>query len=300
MDSRESNPQWMVVEIVVANEMVDGVCNFCQENDSAGLELGETGDSTSITAYFELDGWESLLKRLHGYLAGLSEIFPDLPAPRLETRQLDNENWAVMWKDHFTTLHVGERFIVTPPWLHPDPGSRLVITIDPAEAFGTGTHETTQGCMVLLEQCCEEFEDPLESVTVLDVGCGSGILSIAAAKLGVGKVLGIDNDPIAVESARSNARINGIDEGVEFECLAAQDLNSKYRIVVANLDPLTLEENRDRLLGLSNHSLIVSGVPIEQWDAIKNLFASEVDRLEKEVSGKEWVAGLFRTNCKEK
>lgn len=127
----------------------------------------------------------------------------------LRTRALQEEDWANAWKQHYTVLRVGERIVIVPSWLehHPAPDD-VVLRLDPGMAFGTGLHPTTQLCLRLLERYVRPGQH------VLDLGTGSGILAIAAARLGADAVLALDNDPVAVAVAAENVARNGVGERV--------------------------------------------------------------------------------------
>ena len=125
------------------------------------------------------------------------------------------------------------------------------------------------------------------------MGCGSGILGIAGIKLGAGPVLAVDNDPVAVEAAAKNALLNKVDDKLQLRCSPVKELTGRYDIVIANLDPMTLAANRDKLVSLAGRFLIVSGVPLDQWDGIRNLFVSRDLVLEREIMDSEWGCGMF-------
>ncbi len=294
MDKTRPKQAWVTLKVTVLHQMIDAVTNFCNENGSKGVVIDDAHPYvTCITAYFPIKEWDAVYHRFKKYLADLHEIFPDLPLPVVETAPLQNENWALTWKAHFKSVKIGKRLIVTPPWLKPRRGKREVIIIEPAEAFGTGTHETTRGCLVLLEEALEDLKEVNDSPSLLDVGCGSGILGIAGIKLGARLVLAVDNDPIAVEAAAKNALLNKVEDKLKLKCALVKELAGQYDIVVANLDPMTLAANRDKLISLVGRLLIVSGVPLDQWDGIKNLFVSRNLVLEKEIMQSEWGCGMF-------
>jgi ribosomal protein L11 methyltransferase len=285
--------EWITLEVTVPHAMVDPTADFCHEHGSTGLMLDETDDATRVTAYFEKGQWDLISDEFKEYLAHLHEIFPDLARPVFQSSPLKNENWAVMWKENFKSLKIGKRLIVTPPWLNPDPEGREVVIIEPAEAFGTGTHETTQGCLVLLEEAIGELAESNPDISHLDMGCGSGILAIAGFKLGATRVRAVDNDPVAVEAARKNAALNGVEGSLEIECSTVEELTEPAEIVTANLDPMTLSANRDFLLSLFDRFLIVAGVPVDQWDQVKRIFLGGNVSLAKEITLAEWGCGLF-------
>lgn len=285
--------EWITVEVVLAHEMVDAVADFCHEYGSGVVLEDARSNLTRVTAYFRVGEWPDVSPRLDKYLAAVHEVFPDLPDPKATTSRLENENWAVTWKKRFKPIRLGKALIVTPPWIKPASRGRHVIIIDPAEAFGTGTHETTQGCLILLEKVVDELERNGREPTLLDVGCGSGILAIAGKKLGVRTVWGVDNDPVAIEAARRNAALNGVAGTVTLACMALEEVTGAWDIVTANLDPLTILGNRDHLVALFSRSLIVSGVPQDQWPHLKAQVTGPHLLLRDEVIGSEWASGLF-------
>lgn len=288
------NEDWIALEISLCDEMADAVSNFCHEQRSCGIVLEEIDpNSTRLTAYFFADQWEEVRPQLETYLISLRNVFPDLPGPRVTSTRLRHENWAIRWRNRFKPVEIGTRLIVTPPWTKPDGHGREIIIIEPGEAFGTGTHETTRGCLILLEHAMAELRTQPEDLSLLDVGCGSGILAMAGRALGAKTVLGVDNDPRAIESARKNAQLNEMADQIRFECQSVEEVGGAWHIVAANLDPLTIAGNRDRLISLSSHSLIISGIPLDQWDGVKQGFLDRRLRVETELSGPEWGCALF-------
>jgi len=173
--------------------------------------------------------------------AALAEIAPVLGtggAPDVAVTLVDEEDWAEGWKQHFAPLRVGERLVVKPTWAPWPPANDpaqarpgdLVIELDPGMAFGTGTHPTTRLCLEALEECVRPGD------LVVDVGCGSGILSIAAARLGAAWVLAVDNDPVAARVCRANAAANGAAEVVRTVVGAGlSSLHAEPDAVVANI-----------------------------------------------------------------
>jgi ribosomal protein L11 methyltransferase len=294
--NRNTTEHWMTLRVALRREMADAVTNFCHEHGSGGVAVDEDrAETTVITAYFAMDKWDVVYSALKTYLLSLHEIFPDLPSPQLETSPLKKENWATLWQDNFTAMEIGESLVVAPPWLKLEPSDRRTIIIEPAEAFGTGTHETTQGCLVLLEQASFELKRLGKHFSLLDLGCGSGILAIAGVKLGASEVRAVDNDPVAVDSALKNLALNGLHNQVHAECSSLRELVEPADIVTANLEPLTLQANKDKLVGLAKRYLIISGVPLDQWEQVKGLFTAGKTILVRELVRSEWGCGLFDT-----
>lgn len=167
------------------------------------LDLGPTqspADLTAVRVYLPAD-----TDRGDIVLAAREALTQAGVASELEVRAVADEDWAEAWKEHFHVERYGERIVVAPSWrtYEPRPGD-VVLTLDPGMAFGTGQHETTRMCLQALEWAVKP------GASVLDVGCGSGILSIAAAKLGAGRVVAVDVDPVCVEVTLQNAAMNDV------------------------------------------------------------------------------------------
>ncbi len=215
-------------------------------------------------------------------------------------KNVQEEDWANNWKKYFMPFPVGERLIVKPSWEELDaPTGKAVLNIDPGHIFGTGTHETTQLCMELMESVLKE-ED-----RVLDIGCGSGILSIAALLLGAGEADAVDIDPNAMQVVRENCERNGI--GDEKCCVCAGNIledkelhtrysGKKYDMVFANivadiviaLTKQVPEYIRDGGLFLA------SGIISERKDDVLAALAAGGFRVEEIRQKKDWVAVLSR------
>lgn len=191
----------------------------------------------------------------------LSRLYP-LPEPSL--RELGEEDWATAWRKHYTPTPVGQRLLIVPAWqadeVDPTQDARLPIILDPGMAFGTGLHPTTRLCMAALERHVEPGD------AVLDVGCGSGILSITAARLGAASILATDIDAIAVVATEENCQRNSLAGRVQARqgSLPGRDERpGGWQVVVANI----LAEVIVELLGEGLHQrlavdgrLILSGI----------------------------------------
>jgi ribosomal protein L11 methyltransferase len=295
MNTMPAPPEWITLNVKLHPDMADVIANFCHEHGARGVVLDDEHEEFSVvTAYFLADQWEPVHAAFRDYMYRLRDLFVGVSEPVVEISQLKHENWAIAWKDNFQSIRIGRRLLITPPWLQPDPEGREVIVIDPAEAFGTGTHETTQGCLELLEEAMDRLKATRDAVSVLDVGCGSGILAIAAHKLGASKVTAVDNDPVAVESALHNAELSGVAGKVDFQCVGLSDALEPADIITANLDTKTLMANQELLISLANRFLIVAGVPLDQWDdLLRSFLAQDGLTLGKELTRLEWGSGLF-------
>ncbi len=148
----------------------------------------------------------------------------------IEINIVDDADWSENWKKYFKQIKVGNKLSVCPSWEIPVyEDGRKVIMLDPGAAFGTGAHATTRLCMELLEDNCPK------GCRMLDLGCGSGILAIAAAKLGAGSCFGVDIDPIAVKVAKENSAENGVGDITDFAVGSSELAEGEYDVICANI-----------------------------------------------------------------
>jgi ribosomal protein L11 methyltransferase len=165
---------------------------------------------------------------------GHLQAFGLRPIGELSTRTVHEADWAEAWKAYFPVLRVARRLVIRPTWLTFDgSGDEVVLDLDPGMAFGTGLHPTTRLCLAALESVADQ--GIVHGSRVLDVGCGSGILSIAAAKLGAERVLGLDIDPIAIEATQANTATNGLAGRIAARAGSLPSGEPPFDVVVANL-----------------------------------------------------------------
>lgn len=191
-----------------------------------------------------------------------------------EAYEFTDTSWQTSWKDYFQPVHLSSRCIVGPPWETfdaPDDGIKLII--EPGMAFGTGGHETTQLCATLLD----ERLAARRGLDVLDVGCGSAVLSMLARRLGAGRVVGIDNDPTAIDVARENLAVNDMVDDLELSITPVDQIDDVFDIVVANILTHVLLDLRDALRSrvAPAGELILSGITTQQLDSIRDAFADD-------------------------
>jgi ribosomal protein L11 methyltransferase len=181
-----------------------------------------------VCGYLRVD--ENLENVKHNLLEGLWHLGQIRPMPAVTFKPVAEVDWTELWKQHFHPIPVGKRLLIGPSWIDFNSGSRIGVKIDPGMAFGTGTHPTTQLCLEILEDLLEEqakSRDQLSNqLRMIDVGCGSGILGIAAVKLGVSHVLGVDHDPDAVGVARQNSALNQVSENFELSTGSISDIKA--------------------------------------------------------------------------
>ena len=194
---------------------------------------------------------------------GHLQAFGLRPIGELRTRIVEEADWAGAWKAHFNVIHLGRRLVIKPSWLrHRRAGDEVIIDLDPGMAFGTGLHPTTRLCLEALEALAAR--GPLGRA--LDVGCGSGILSIAAVRLGATRALGVDIDPIAVEATIANARHNRVGRRVRAHEGTLPSDEGPFDVVLANLIAGALIEHAANLADelVPNGTLIASGIFIDR------------------------------------
>jgi ribosomal protein L11 methyltransferase len=155
------------------------------------------------------------------------------PSVELVARPIYEQDWAVSWREFFGVVETGGRVVIVPSWVeHEAAPGEIAIRLDPGQAFGTGHHETTRLCLRALDELVTPGMD------VLDVGTGSGVLAIAAVKLGAAHVTAIDIDPIAAEVAVANCRTNGVGDRVGISAgQLTEETDGQYDLIVANISP---------------------------------------------------------------
>jgi ribosomal protein L11 methyltransferase len=220
----------------------------------------------------------------------------DIGTGRVSVKRTRREDWAESWKRHFKPLLIGSALLIKPSWSRRRPQrGQAVVVLDPGLSFGTGRHPTTAFC---LRQLVALFRQG-EALSCLDIGSGSGILAIAAAKLGYRPVAALDSDPDSIRIARDNARRNGVSAGIRF---LRQDLTKlprrsvrKYSVVCANLVSNLLVAERERILAhlQPEGTLVAAGILKTEFEQVQETFESAGLRLKTSRSQDEWRSGAF-------
>ncbi|MBN2119323.1 MAG: 50S ribosomal protein L11 methyltransferase [Anaerolineales bacterium] len=309
---------WLEVSLTVNGELAEAVADVLARFAYSGVmmeqgvkytddeDAGTPTGPITVRAYLEInDQIEETRRKLEESLYYLGMIQP-LPAAAYQ--EIADQNWMEAWKQHYQPILIGERLVVLPAWMDsPDP-NRVAIKIDPGMAFGTGTHPTTQLCLELMEEVfygATVDGGPLtESVhrppsTVIDVGCGSGILSIAAIKLGAGSALGVDIDADSILNARENASANQVGDelilgvGSVPEILDGRFAFRKAPLVVANiLAPVIIRLFEAGLAELMEDrgAIILSGILQEQAQNVIEAAQAKGLRMNARKQMGDWVA----------
>ncbi len=221
---------------------------------------------------------------------------PDEGAIGLAVSEIPDEDWSRTWKEHFKPLRVGRRFLVSPTWeaVHCGP-ERLIIRIDPGRAFGTGHHESTRLCLEWLESCLQ-LDQGSARMSLLDIGTGTGILAIGAALLGFREVVGIDNDPEAIEVAKENIMLNGLPEKIRLLCATPGGVSGSFDVVISNIESKPLIRMSETIASKVRGEglLALSGILIEQADEVGGEYEKRGLELTGAKTAGEWVLLAFR------
>ena len=279
--------RWTEIIIEAGPEAMDAVGAALYTVGCSGFEVREAAKPPAVAGYLPVDDrLEDRLAQLKDALAKLPEFGVTGAGTDLTLHYVEEADWANAWKAFYKPFRVGRRLVVTPPWEHAElTADDIPLVIDPGMAFGTGSHPTTQLCLIALE----EYVKPGDSVA--DIGTGSGILAIAAAKLGAAHVVANDNDSLAVKIANENIAANGVSARA-FDTIPP----GLYTVVVANI-------LADVIIGLShdfaaflqpNGTFLASGIiDTRENDVRQALEAVGLTHLETRHQG-EWVALIFQ------
>lgn len=193
--------------------------------------LEHKGTAAVVKAYFSQDDKiDEIVEAVKMGLEELKKMNIEIGEGIVTYKEMHEEDWANNWKQYYKPVKITDKIVIKPIWEeYKEEKDDLVIELDPGMAFGTGTHETTRMCIQALDKYVER------NTTVFDVGCGSGILAIAAAKLGAKQVVGVDLDPVAVDSAKENVSFNNLDNIEILEGNLLDVVKGKSDIVVANI-----------------------------------------------------------------
>ncbi len=291
------------LRIVTTEEGVDIIPAMLTDFDITGIEIEDPREVEALRGGKKTYHWDYVDDKVFdiddyavivytddpGKAADIAGAFRDNSMVKeLIVEHADDSEWKDRWKEFFKTSKITDRIVIKPGWEEYDPGpDELVIDIDPGTAFGTGTHETTSGCIELLERYMKKGD------SVLDVGSGSGILSIASVLLGAGRVTAVDIDPEAVRVTAENAERNGMADSIETICGdLTKDIDDKYDIVVANLmADLVIMLSEDAAKHLNDGGIFISsGILIEKEEEVISALERNAFRVIEAVEKGEWCA----------
>lgn len=300
---------WLEIALAVDGEAAEAAADLLQRYayqgvviESAGPDLdawpedvgaAQAGQPLVVRAYLPLDArTEETRARIEEGLWHLGRLYP-MPTPAY--RVVHEEDWADAWKAHYQPIRVGRRILICPRWLAATPGpGDVVISMDPGMAFGTGTHPSTQLCLAALE----DYLPP--GAHVLDLGCGSGILAIAAAKLGAPSVLAVDIDPLAVRVTQENAIHNRVERQIAAQHGSLEDVIASARrfdLALVNILAKVIVAFCNQGLGAvvkPGGVLIAAGVIDEQVGEVRAALEAAGLPVIAERRSEDWVALICR------
>lgn len=305
------NGVWVEVKIVTTSEAVEPVSGIFYGMDVKGVAIEDPkdilnreqgpltwdfadlnileygGKAAVVKGYFsEDDDIEKLSAYIEGKMNDLRDMGIDVGEGKVVAQVVKEEDWANNWKQYYKPTKIGENIVIKPIWESYDgEENEIIVELDPGMAFGTGTHETTRMCILALEK----YITP--DSTVFDIGTGSGILAIAAAKMKAKEVIGVDLDPVAVDSAKENVTFNNLDNIEILEGNLMDVVKGKADIIVANIIAeviCILVEDVKKFLNKDGY-FISSGIIKERREmVVEKLQATGFEIIEEFTEG-EWV-----------
>lgn len=300
--------KWLEITVQTPIEGVEPIADIFHEMGTGGVVIEDPAFIRNCAAGRHPEEWAAQLEatgtdmpRVIGYLPVDNELgrrFEAIksslkclvlsPAPEVSTRIVAEEDWAGAWRAHYKPVHVGRRIVVKPTWENytPEKGE-LVIEMDPGMAFGSGTHATTFLCLRLLEKYVWPGQ------VVYDVGTGSGILAVAAAKLGAGRVVAIDLDPVACRVAAENVNRNGADGKVQVVQGNLLDrVEGSAGLVVSNIIADVIIDLTPNAAGILVHGgiFIASGIIRSRASDVCNAVEVSGLTLIERLDDGQWVA----------
>ena len=306
--------EWLQVSVSTTSECSELVAMILYEAGSDGVSVKDDADIKELVA--KKLSWdyvdESLLNKgdgkalVNGYFdvnfdvkklyAALEELKKNCVFPtgslEISVTKINSADWENEWRKYYSPIELGD-IVIVPAWLKA-PEKGIPVYIEPGMAFGTGNHETTSMCVLLMQKI------DLRGKTVLDMGCGSGILGIAAAKLGAEKVVLSDIDPQAVQASRENVNLNNVGKICAIVCGDLDTGETRYDAVIANITADVLVRLKEQL----EYSLkdggkaVISGIINARAEEVKSAYSDAFDTVEILCRG-EWTAMLLNKKTKQ-
>ncbi|MCG2659251.1 MAG: 50S ribosomal protein L11 methyltransferase [Kiritimatiellae bacterium] len=288
------------------NEPSDSYALTITTDETTALILGETLADWNLGVHLPDGAAPATLEifcatraEAESRLGTLRALVPRMQFGAATIKPVARQDWAESWKRFFHTQRVSERIVVKPSWESVEARpAECIVEIDPGLSFGTGLHGTTRACLRFLDN----WQRRQPQASVLDMGCGTGILAIAAAKLGFPRVRAMDNDPAAVRVARANAVCNAVAD--RMECIQADAAEFKadraYDLVLANLLAGMLIQWADRITVAVSQTpgsgLVLSGILEEQYEAVRSAYATRGFDEQESLILEGWKTGCFGRN----
>ncbi|MEP6787335.1 MAG: 50S ribosomal protein L11 methyltransferase [Acidobacteriota bacterium] len=283
---------WFAVDILVSPAATEAIESALNELDSLGTEIDSLrkvkGEPQVVTGFFDTLPGDADIRVAVDESLRICGFEPDA-VKSIATRTVEETDWLAEWKKHWRPTVIG-KFVIAPPWESVEGTDEIIIRIEPNMAFGTGTHETTQLCL----QAIGDHYDAGQ--TFLDVGTGTGILAIAAAKLGGTTILAYDTDADSVKIAKENAIANGVGGRIEFLDGPINDATPVFDLVCGNLTLDVIVPILPLLIAKAGKQLLLSGILAgQESEIVGELEKLKISNYEIAHSG-EWISVLVRVN----
>lgn len=301
---------WIEVTVITSSEATEAVSGFFYNCDVQGVSIEDAKDveyrkkhpayadffdesllnkdiDAVVKGYFkESDNFDETIKYIKESVDNLTEFGFDKGKGIVTYHKVNEEDWENNWKQYYKPTKVGDKIVVKPIWESYEPNEgELIVEMDPGMAFGTGTHETTRMCVKALEKYVKSKD------VVFDIGTGSGILSIVASRLGASRIVGVDLDPVAVESATKNVEFNKLSNIEILYGDLMEVVEGKADIVVANILAPIVMILCDGVKEFLNEDglFIASGILNTQKDMIVDKMESIGFGIEEVIEDGEWI-----------
>jgi len=309
--------KWSEISIQTTQEAVEPISNILHEAGASGVVIEDPYDlikerdniygeiyelnpddypteGVIIKAYLPINSF--LGETVEGIKEAINNLLIydiDLGRNEITINEVNDEEWATAWKKYYNPVKISEKFTIVPTWETYEPvhTDELIIELDPGMAFGTGTHPTTVLCIQALERTVQN------GYKVIDVGTGSGVLSVASAMLGASNVLALDLDPVAVESARLNIKLNKVQQVVEVkQNNLLDDITESVDLIVANILAeviIRFHHEAFKLLKPGGY-FITSGIIQNKKNEVKEALIKAGFTIEETMVMEDWVAFIAR------
>ena len=278
---------WMAVTIPCQSDVSAAIINFLFEMGSCGSEERDG----LVKGYFEGGKYsEAIVQSLEVYLQNLRNLGYSIG--ELQFKEIPFENWNRRWRDFFQPVQVTSRIWIKPPWIHRDVSSnQIIVDINPGLAFGTGTHETTQLCLIFLEKYLMDGE------ILLDIGTGSGILSITGVKLGASRAVALDIDFQALINAKENIFLNHLQSQVELRDGSVNVITQRhFDLICANINLVVLKNLIPELKRLTSKGsrVILSGILIYEKGCLRSVIVQAGYTILESQDKGEWAGFVIQ------
>jgi len=302
-----AKPSWLKVSLTADGELAEAISEVLSRFSPNGVavesdviyndaeDVGTPVGQIRVYAFLPLD--EQIEQTKHKVAEAFWHLNQIMPVPEPSFEEVAEKDWVEVFKQYYHPIPIGQKLLILPAWAEQADLSRIAVRIDPSNAFGTGTHPSTQLCLELLEKHTQPGS------TVIDVGCGSGILSIAAVKLGAYRALAVDIDYAAVRATQENAQANQVFGQIDTGYGSVKEiregqfsLNNASLVVVNILAPIILRLFDSGLADLvkPNGLLLLAGILAEQGPAIEAAAIERGFELLEKVFSSDWVAFAFQ------